>query len=170
MIRQLNSGFVLLFTLLMILVISLLVVTCMHHLLLYQKGIAHQEERHQAFYQMESLAIQLVENGTSHCIEHGDLANEVIEILKHGKGCQLEVGRYQFRYVIEEIGDDPCLIIKNERGIFSSHHRRVSIKLISEGESQPILQIRYLSAVNAFTCLGESIEVHAGVSSWRYLA
>lgn len=164
------SGFILLFTLLMILVVSLLVVTAMHYLLLYQKNMSRQEERHQVFYQMERTAMQLgVRKPNQDCVAYTDSANYALKKLFNHQGCSITLGRYQFRYWVEELGDDPCLVIRNRQGIYATHHRRVSLALTNTLYAGALLQIRMVSPVRSFACFDELREVQSGVVSWRYL-
>lgn len=113
-LRPRDTGFILLMTLLILAVISLLVLTSMHHVLLYYKAINKQEVFHDRFYQLEHIALQLVQQNKSlkqDCILHSDSANQVVQDLQNRKGCTLVNGFSQYQYILEELGEFPCLVV-----------------------------------------------------------
>lgn len=167
-----TSGFIFIATLLMTTVISLLVLACMHHILLFHQAVNRQEERHQSFYQMENIAMQLarasLHNLDPKCLRKMDEVNRVIQMLKSNNGCSLTVNKYHYRYLIEELKDNPCLIVNIKQNYFSTHHRRVTLFLVNTESSGALLQIRYITPIAIFPCFGELREVKEGVSSWRF--
>ncbi len=171
MIKQ-CSGFIFLMTLSIILVISLLLITCMHQVLLYHKALNQQEQQHQNFYQLEELAVQLgnASRGviTERCIEYGDAANEAIRSLINNQGCSLTDGQSKYRYIIEDLGDFPCLVPHQQKR--STHHIRVSLLSFSDnGTAASVLQLRIIQPSAVIGCSGEEHKVTTGVSSWRYI-
>jgi hypothetical protein len=169
-----SSGFIFLMTLCVILVISLLLITCLHHILLYHKALNQRELQHQHFYHLEDLAVELarasrVTNAES-CIEHGDAANKVIQRLIDGQGCSFTDGQARYRYLIEDLGDFPCLVLSLQK--HASHHIRITLLLLADDENPAsILQLRFIkpSAVIHCHCAGEVRVVTEGISSWRYI-
>ena len=167
-----HAGFIFLMTLCTVAIISLLVLTCMQHILLYYKAINAIAHQHQQFNQLEAVARDLAfaqySNLDPDCIEYRDAANQVIERLKKHQGCSKGT---QYRYLIEELGDFPCLVIQSQERKYSTHHRRVSVLLLADDNSpESFIQIRHISAMNALSCAGTETEVTEGISSWRYFA
>ena len=149
---------------------SLLVLTCLQHVLMYQKVLQAFETEHQHFYKLEAIAMQLANsNADKDCIEYGDAANQVMSRLKKGEGCVLKVGSLKYRYVIENLGDFPCLRVKTNLGRFSTHHIRVSVLLLSDEGPDSLIQLRRLIPINLQPCIGEENQVNSGISSWRFI-
>lgn len=168
------KGFIFLMTLCTILVISLLLLTCMQHVLLYGKAINRQELQHQNFYQLEALVNQLAQTKfydmNKECIVHGKGANNVIGSLFNNKGCQLINGDSQYRYFIEDLGVFPCLIVVRDGQSYPTHHFRITV-LHGADEHQPvtsIVQVRTIKESIAVRCEREEHRVAEGISSWRY--
>ncbi|BCA96299.1 hypothetical protein TUM19329_26600 [Legionella antarctica] len=166
------SGFIFLMTLCVILVISSLLITCLHHVLLYHKALNQQEQQHQNFYQLEALALQLARASkvaiADNCIEHGDAANEVIQRLINNQGCSLIDGQSQYRYIIEDLGDFPCLVLHDHK--HATRHNRVSLLLLGEnGNTVSVLQLRMIKPSAVMGCSGGEHEVTTGIGSWRYI-
>ncbi len=159
-------------TLLMVAVISLLVFTAMQQNLLYLKSIGAMEVQHNRFYHLESIARHLlqVKIQDNLCVKTGDDANQTVLQLEHNKGCSVDNGAFQFQYLLEELGDFACLIVKTQKHTFSTHHRRLSILLVSDGQPNSLLQLREITAIPLQTCVAEQKEVALGISSWRYLS
>lgn len=166
-------GFVFVFTLLITTVISLLVLTCMQNILLFQHTAIRQEESHQSFYQMEKLALELVQESInkrgSSCETPLDDENQVIDQLKSHLGCRLLVGHYQYRYVIERLNHDACQVIRKKNHYFSTRQHRVTLLLENTNQAGTLLQIRYIEPMRFLPCQGVLYEVKEGMSSWRYL-
>lgn len=170
-----NRGFILLTTLCAILVMSTLLLTCLHHILLYHKALNVQERQHQNFYQLEYIAKQLTYSANAminkSCVETRDMANEVILWLIKGQGCSLTVGQAQYRYIIEDLGDFPCLILYHQQQKYATRHLRVSVLSVGNGEyGSSLLQLRFVKPAITYGCFGEEHQIKEGVSSWRYLS
>ena len=166
------SGFIFLMTLCVILVISLLLITCLHHILLYHKALNQRELQHQRFYHLEDLAVELahasVATNTDKCIEHGDAANEVIQRLIDNQGCSFIDGQARYRYLIEDLGDFPCLVLSLQK--HASRHIRVTLLLLTDDENTAsVLQLRFIKPSANIHCTGEVHIVTEGISSWRYI-
>lgn len=169
-----SKGFILLMTLLIILVISLLALTCLQHVMLYHKAINKLETQHQNFYQLEHLAIELARVRSSkldkNCVINKDVANQVLAQLTHQEGCSLVLGADKYQYLIEELSDFPCLRVYKSGQHYSTHHRRVTLISLADGSPRSLLQIRYLTPIQAQPCIGAIHTVTPGLSSWRYFA
>lgn len=154
----------------MISIVSLLVLACMQHVMLYYKSINGIELAHQDFYQLEHLAMRLMAKPLivdSPCVLRQDLPNQVLNDLIHSKGCTLEIGNGTYRYVIEDLGIYPCLIYEVNQQEFATAHYRISVLQLND-KKQAFLQIRYLNAQEG-VCVGNKRRVNIGVTSWRYL-
>ncbi|WP_454781135.1 type II secretion system protein [Legionella sp. WA2022007384] len=167
-----NKGFILLVTLLIIGVISLLALTSMQHVLLYYKAINKQELFHQNFYQLEDVTSQLLhqhQTFNQDCLVHSDSANQAIHHLLHQKGCSLVSGSSQYKYFIEDLGEFPCLVVRQKGRTSATHHQRVTVVSIEDGAPASLLQIRFINTGGVIPCLAKERSVSLGVSSWRYL-
>jgi hypothetical protein len=166
------EGFIFFMTLCIMTVITLLLMTCMHHVLLYHKALNEQELQHRNFYQLEHIAAQLVTKpdflSRKICIEFGDSANEVLRHLIHNKGCVLSLGSTNYRYLIEDLGEFPCLVIKKGQQRRATRHLRISI-IGGEGNDSA-LQLRFIKPAAVSECIGQERIVNSGISSWRYLS
>lgn len=166
------KGFILLMTLSIIFVMSLLLVTCMQNILVYSKAINRQERLHQRFYQLEYQAIQIAQSPKLHskCFVQTSDPDKTIGQLMNAQGCFLKVGTEHYRYLIEDLGDFPCLTVLKRQGKYASHHTRVSIVVSSDELNTPdtVLQIRYINAALPQICSEVAHVVRIGVSSWRY--
>ena len=169
------DGFIFFMTLCTILVISVLLITCMQHVLLYHKAINMQEKTHQSFFQLEYLATRLVTSSRvlndKNCIHYGDSANQVLhQLMLNNKGCLWSIGKTKYRYIIEDLGDFPCLKLKNQRKL-ASHHVRISIVLLTDdGNTASALQVRIIKSAGPADCIGKEHQVKSGISSWRYFS
>ncbi|WP_298623208.1 type II secretion system protein [uncultured Legionella sp.] len=170
------SGFVFLMTLCIILVISLLLFTVMHQVLLYGKAINRLEIHHQRFYQIEDTMKYLIQLKPDligeNCIINAQSANKAITLLSRKEGCLLINNGVQYRYLIEKLGNFPCLVVHQNEQSKATHHTRITL-LQNPDEIHPmssVLQIRHIKMTNSLSCLGEEREVSSGISSWRYLA
>lgn len=172
--RPRDTGFILLMTLLILAVISLLVLNSMHHVLLYYKAINKQEVFHDRFYQLEHIALQLVQQNKSlnpDCILHSDSANQVVQDLQNRKGCILVNGFSQYQYILEELGEFPCLVVHLRGKKLATRHQRVTV--VSMGNNIPIsvIQMRVIHSARAIPCLRKKEHsVPLGISSWRYIS
>lgn len=167
------DGFILLMTLCIIFMMSLLLITCMQNALVYSKAVNQQEMLHQRFYQLEYQAIQIAQSPLLHnkCLIQASDPNQVIGQLMHAEGCILKVGAEHYRYLVEDLGDFPCLQVQKKQGKYASHHTRISIAVSSDALNTPeaVLQIRYINAALPQICPEDERVVMSGISSWRYL-
>jgi hypothetical protein len=170
-----SDGFIFIMTLIITSVVSLLVLTCMQHILLYQGVMKSLELQHQNFYQMEALAQQLLSvkhvQVNKACVVPEDNPNDLMHKLMRSDGCSLELYSEHYHYFIEDWDGTDCLVI-NIKGVqYSVHHRRVSlIHTTKNGLPRSFIQLRGISAIKLLPCQGIVHEVLVGVSSWRYVA
>lgn len=145
----------------------------MQHILLYYKAINQLETLHHNFYQLESVAMQLVDAKSQlldkRCVLTEDAPNKIMQRLRRYEGCPLEVGGYHYRYFVEELGDYPCLIATRDTKKVSTHHRRISVVSIGDKRSDSLVQLRSIEAIKYQFCEGKERVLPLGVSSWRYL-
>jgi hypothetical protein len=168
-----DLGFILLVTLLIIIVVTLLILTSMQHILLYYKAINKQEVVHRSFYQLEKMAMEIAHSPTllsnQNCIVREDSANQVMHFLRQKKGCNSINGSLHYYYLIEDLGEFPCLVIERDGHKSASYHRRISVMQINDGEPASFLQIRFISIGSVRICYNSEHIVTLGMSSWRYL-
>ncbi|KTD31702.1 hypothetical protein Lmor_2578 [Legionella moravica] len=169
------DGFIFLMTLCTLLVISLLILTNMQHVLLYSKALNRQEYQHQNFYQMEDILMWLTEIQTQHidkdCFISEKGANKVIGQLVRDDGCLVDGDTLRYRYLIEDLGDFPCMVVEKKGKLLSTHHFRITLLQRSDehNPASSVLQIRDIKAIASASCQGEAHRVSAGISSWRYI-
>lgn len=170
--KKCSEGYILLMTLCMITVITLLILAFMNHVLVYYKSINKQEMRHQQFYQLESLALQLVRASplNLNCVRPVGDVNKAIHYLINNSGCSIIKGKLHYRYTIEDLGVFPCLVTQYKGNKTGTHHFRITLIFNSSEENGvSVLQLRYLKPVATLSCINEERQVSPGVSSWRYL-
>lgn len=152
---------------------SLLLLSSMHHVLLYQKAAHNWEKGHYDFYQLEYVARHLLRMKTSQlqgCVIKQNRANLVIQQVARKKGCGLTVGGKDYNYIVEDLGDYPCLMVKQQKKIKPTHHYRFTV-LRRSMEQQPasLVQLRVIKlSTEELLCSGEANYVSTGISSWRY--
>ena len=168
------QGFIFLMTLICTAVISLLIVTSMQHILLYYKAINKKEALHHHFYQLEEVAMELAQTAfsadTEGCVSKKDSANQVIQQLARHEGCSLKHGTTRYQYLIEDLGEFPCLISFKKGQKRATQHRRVSVIQMEEEFPFSLLQLRFIALGSAAPCLETEHAIALGVSSWRYFA
>ena len=169
-----STGFIFLMTLCILGIISLLLMAWMHHLLLFVKVIEQKEMKHQKFYQLEYLAVHITstssEDRNKSCVQVSDLPNQIIPLLRQNRGCHLSVGKSNYSYLIEDLGDYPCQVLKFEAPNRATHHIRISIIELNDDETLSTgLQLRLIKPGNIKECIGVRHKIRAGISSWRYL-
>ena len=147
----------------------------MQHILLYHKAMNSLTKQHRTFYQLESIAMQFAQANLStlnqQCVVFSDNPNNIVKTLLNHEGCPLSVDSQNYHYLIEELPDFPCLVIKHQNMKYSSHHRRVSILLTAQNQNAAaLLQIRQINAINLLDCMSTEQQVKPGISSWRYLS
>lgn len=162
-----QQGMVLFTCMMMLAISSLLILSLMQAFFLYVKASAALAKRHQAFYQLEAFANQLRASNLSlmdsRCRVEDKNPNEVLSMLKNHVGCEHAEGEDTYRYLVEDLGEYPCLQINASMG---SHHWLISIARI-DSKFEP-LQIRVAVQVESIQCDGRISYIHAGILSWRH--
>lgn len=168
--RDQQAGFIFIFTLCTILVISLLLVSSMQQLVLYSKAINRQELHHQLFYQLEDAMKYVLKNALKNtaCELTTSDADNALNKLSHGMGCSFAFGGREYRYFYEYLGAFPCLVVSENEHTFETHHIRVT--LMQQDAVSSVLQVRYLNKGIVSSCSKELHKVFIGISSWRYFA
>lgn len=168
------KGFIFIVTLLMITVISLLSLASMQHILLYHKVINRQEESHKNFYNLEAVTKQLSQKymllPVFDCVHQEDSPDHALYKLLHHQGCSITNEGLQYQYLIEDLGEFPCLVALSKNRKYATHHRRLSIVQLEKGNPLSFLQVRLVSLGGDPNCLTNEHVTPLGVSSWRYLA
>jgi len=90
-----------------------------------------QEALHQSFYQLEEVVLQLARSSLASvdhdCVTHTDSANQAMQKLIHRAGCSLKNGASDYQYFIEDLGEFPCLVVRQKGKKHATYHRRVSV-------------------------------------------
>lgn len=166
------AGFILFTTLMVIMVIALLLLGRMQGMLLYSKAVARQELQHQDFYQLEFVAMKLVNSDPAKiprsCRREMDEVNAVFQRMKKEKDCLLFEGKKQYLYFIEDLGEKSCLMAEDQQKS-SSRHFRYSLVYVKDGSFHSALQLRLIKPGQKGACQGKISALKEGVSSWRYL-
>lgn len=170
--RTLCQGYILFMTLSLIAIVSLLLLTCMQHLLLYYKAINKQEFYQQELYQLEQIAMHLIQGPVDlQCVRHQDEANQTIHFVKTDKACVLNVQNNIYRYLVEDMGVQPDWIT-NKKGTtyFVTRLRLTLSKVVSPAERLVFLQVGYIKSATLASNLDKKQTVEEGVISWRFIA
>jgi len=167
--RERVQGTVLLTTIIIVSILAILILSMMQAVFLYLKASGHVVVHQQEFYQLEAAAqkIAAFDKPLAHCVVQKINPNDIMSQLLSDKGCVLMVGDQRYQYLIDDLGEYPCLNIAYDKRIYGSHHWLISI---ATSESA-ILQIRLVKRAETPRCKQvEEREVHEGISSWRYLS
>ena len=168
--RTLCQGYILFMTLSLIAIVSMLLLSCMQHLLLYYKAINKQEFFQQEFYQLEQMAMQLIHGPVDlQCVRHQDEANQSVNFVKTDKACVLNVENNIYRYLVEDMGIQPCWVTNKKGTIYSATRLRLTIsKVVSSTENLVFLQVGYIKSATLASNLDHKQNVDEGVTSWRF--
>lgn len=166
-----EKGFVLIFTICIIALVSLFVLSSMNNLLLYQRAATKREMMHQDFYQLERIARRLIDLPSRNfgaCTYDGE-HTRIMQLLEQ-KGCSLKIKGRTYRYLVEDLGRYPCLMIVKEQALHASWHFRFSVLASPiEEHSAALIQLRVIRLAPAQICSESISYVRQGISSWRYL-
>lgn len=169
-----EKGFIFTVTLLMITVISLLLLASMQHILLYHKVISRQEESHKNFYNLENVVGQLSQKylalSAPNCVIEEISQSQVLHKLLHHQGCSLSNEGLRYEYLIEDLGNFPCLVTRVKNQQYATHHQRLSVVQLDKGKPLSFLQVRLIAVGKLTNCLVKERVTPLGISSWCYLA
>lgn len=162
-----QMGFILLTTMLVMTIMSLLVISWMQSVIMYQKSLAVLEEHQQRLYDMQDIALKLNTTATQCRIDSFDF-NLLRYALLHHRGCRYQVGSRAYEYVLADWGEFPCLRIKKGKQSLASHHWLISI--FETTHQQNILQIRVATpTISTKICESSTLRfISQGMVSWRY--
>ncbi len=175
-----QQGMILLFTLLLLSLISGFILLELEMLLLQQKTVQQFIGQQQLKQTMSSIAARLIKAPPLTCIVSGQAnPNTVLTQLTDTKACQLIEEKHLFHYVIEDLGLFACVQINTKKTISSSHHWRLSIQqldTLDNNESNPLkkpqhtLQIRFATIGPYQLCENnQTTVIQAGITSWRVI-
>lgn len=167
---KIQTGFIFIFTLCITAIMSVLLLATMQNVLLYQRASNQQEEVHFRFYKLEHSAHKLINvplKKIPRCILKQDLANKVIGQAKKSS-CRIVMDKMVYHYLIEDLGEYPCLVSGPQGNLKSTHHFRYTLLLPSDNPVM-ILQIRVIRPAKFFNCIKQAKYVALGISSWRYI-
>lgn len=167
-----QQGFILLVTLIMMSVMGLLLLGAMHQLQLVLHSSRERELAHQEFYQLEHLLRKRMSSSfkKTTCVFPQQDINWAWAELMQKKGCQLTGAAKEYYYLMEDLGDYPCLIVVDGKKKQATHHYRLAVASVSKNEKLALLQIRFIEpAISASQCQKGTHQVQPGISSWRYV-
>lgn len=165
-----QQGFILFTTLIVLSCIILVVLAHMQVALIFSKYLGQEKEQAEVFQHLEK-TVELLLSQPAHqvCTSKSLDANIVIKKLAAKKGCQYSDAKYSYNYIIEDLGDYPCLKTILSKKVYSTEHRLFS--LLIWAKTPQLLQVRYLRAIADMTCdLPKPLFINIGLSSWRYLS
>lgn len=153
-----ERGYVLVTTILLMVLMTGLVLSSMQTVLLYAKVSARFFKKHEAFYQLESLAHQLLHQHQSgitlSCTMVHTNPNDIIQNLSDNLGCKRVWCSQIYRYYLETLGVYPEYRAAEE--VLMSRHWRLTVM----NEACDSLQLR----VSDHGSPGKR-----DIISWRYL-
>ena len=147
----------------------------MRHVLLYYKAISTQGLQQHLFYEMEQFALQLIQaksSNASHqgCIIRDTSPEKAFNLLVNNQGCGVVRDQEDYQYIIQDLGEYPCLQIEKEGKRYSAHQRLFSILLKgNDSHTTALLQLRTMSTGRETTCQDTAHLIYGGVTSWRYI-
>jgi hypothetical protein len=166
-----QQGMLMLTTILMLSIMSLLILTLLQGVLLYVKASHALVNRHQRFYQLEAveqvLRLSLTNEIDNDCWVIDKNPNEIVHLLRLKNGCRQRILDKTYQYLIEDLGEQPCLRIASAHEVRSSHHW-----LLTAAHTDPpltIMQWRIAMAINLLACETEVRMIPEGVISWRQI-
>ncbi len=163
------AGAVLLTTIIMVAVLAIAVLSLMQAVLLYAKASSHVAINHQEFYQLEAAALEIgfsKQAAVAPCLVRKSSQNEIIKQLLRDDGCVKMVGQRQYHYLVDDLGEHPCLQILRDKLPVGSHHWLISVATATH----VILQLRMAKPETTSECRQvEKRIIYEGVISWRYL-
>lgn len=167
-----QKGVVLFTTVMMLSILMLMILSLMQAVFLYVKASKQIVDWHQQFYQLEAFTNQLRVSphlaGNEDCRVKNKSPNAVIDLLQKQHGCKAVLENQTYIYLIDDLGEYPCLHIMNNHGVRSSHHWLVSVARL--GPPVEILQLREARSIDLMTCDDNTVNViHEGVLSWRHV-
>ena len=165
---------VLLTTLILIAILTGLMLSLMQSVLLYYKVIAQVTRQHDLFYELERVTHQVqldYQQGRLHqCIVQDSHLDETRPALRPKPGCVLTQNNHTYPFLIEDLGDHPCLRgMKGDRR-HASHHVRITV--LSSSLGQAYLQIRVAEPATQVLVCTDAVTrlIPWGVISWRYVS
>ena len=161
-----QNGTVLFFTLIMLSILSMIVLTQLEMLLMHHQAMNQIKKTHHQRLALETLAQKLLalpaNKWSASCMAAGEQdPNQVIKKLTHNKGCVQE----SFHFLMEALGTFPCIQSVQNHMPYSTQHWRITIM---EPLEKMAIQIRFASLINYAYCQsGEITLVEPGIMSWR---
>ncbi|MBN9231838.1 MAG: hypothetical protein BGO90_15260 [Legionella sp. 40-6] len=156
-----QRGFIFLFSIIFMGVISLLILTQFRHFYSYYKLLTHYQTREQVQYKVEKALRQLQQSSffPPACTLYRGSANQAINLIKAHKGCIIEQKNMHYLYLVEDLP-----LTTNQNTTFQN--RRLTIALMDGDHISKGIQIRYVEK------LGSSIQPTEKrqflMKSWRY--
>ncbi|MCE3044319.1 hypothetical protein [Legionella sp. 16cNR16C] len=160
-----SQGMILIVFSLILSFIALLVMAQSESLFLFYKNLGQMIHIQSEIQLLEEEAIRLLKQKNNTCIVFAQGANEILHQLQSRSACCIMHEEKKYCYLLEDLGEFPCLRIKNK---YLSHQWRITL---SDNALRPlIIQIRYAEAVRPQQCLENQFRViEEGVQSLRIL-
>ncbi|RUR04271.1 type II secretion system protein [Legionella sp. km772] len=168
-----EKGFILIFTLCIMTLVSLLALSSINNLRLYQRALTNREIEQENFYQLERIVRQLITTPKTQlkaCTRKEKQQNTSREYWLGQGGCQVRIKKRNYRYFIEDLGFYPCLMVVHKQMLYASHHYLFTVIAAPTSELRSsLIQLRVIRIASPQRCSEPISYVHPGISSWRYL-
>ncbi len=167
-----QGGFILLTTLLMMVILTIFVLSSLQTLYLHHQMSNQLIANHQAFYELESMAENMVHHLATHenCSSN-ELNNTHItaNFLKQ-YGCKISnsagMQDTTFYYSLTDLGNYPCLELIEAGLPYESHHWLLHI--MSQHLPSQVLQLRIALAQKKSVCAStDRRRIKSGIISWN---
>lgn len=157
-----SKGMILLTTIVMISILTMIVASLLQSVMLYIRS-ANQAIRYQkVFHQLEAMT-KNIDLSHSNCTVYNKNPNQLIAMLRMHQGCLVTDNQLSYEYLIEDLGNYPCLPIVIDKQHYSSRQWYVTVST-----PELMLQWRLAQVGSLSDCKGiTSKPIHAGVMSWR---
>lgn len=161
-----QKGMVLLSTISIIVIISLLIVTCMQQNALFSKVLTRLQHQDKDFYHLEKMALHVLQANVETCLVKNFLTRDWLSQLSE-KGCLIVESGKKYRYLIEDLGEFPCWMVNTKEGNKPSHHFNLLIIRADKAQQQDYMQLRDIRAGKSLEpCSGKELVIQSGMQSW----
>lgn len=163
-----DTGFVLLTTLLIMMLMSLIVATQGQLIFMQLKSLNRLRQHTYDSQQLETAAgkaINYFSNNNYSCLVNELSSKEILTKLQSKKGCMLTYNHINYYYIIETLGNFPCINAYVNAKKYSTKHWRLTITQVNLNK---LLQLRIATLINSLPCIAhQKITIKPGIQSWR---
>lgn len=171
--RRLQSGSVLLIGLLLFGLTAAFVLVQLDMLFWYRKAFQSSQIRQENRVELErllaTLRISLPALSTQSCFVKAGVnhPHTAVSELESPRACVYKKNNQSYHYWVEDLGVQPCLLIRHHDQSFSTHHWRVSAGVVDAYVQ--VIQIQFAIKDDTMLCPENTPRrfIESGIQSWR---